>query len=127
MGRSAKNIYLSNELLLREIAKSKELGVTTPELLKAFQILIERVGRKFSYYHETDREDCQQEALIDLYLYHANFDVNKSSNAFAYCTQICKMAYAKGFHKLYPNIRLGVKITSIDKVYSDSDSIRQHL
>lgn len=128
MGKRPHSIYLSNALLLREAARTKENGgKITPELLAAFQILVKRVGDKFKYRDEMDREDCAQEAMHNLLKHGHNFDLAKGTNAFAYFTQIAKMGYAFGFDKLHPNLRHGTKVVSMDIMYKDGDSLRDYI
>jgi len=45
--------------------------------------------------------DCYQSGLLDMYSNWYNFNQEKSSNAFAYFTEIFKRGIAKGFNEIY--------------------------
>jgi len=79
-----KRNYLNNRDLLEQIIISKEQG------------------RKLTYRNPEDRQDCIAYAYMDLYRYWRNFNPEKSTNAFAYFTEIAKRGFAKGWNKLHP-------------------------
>ena len=95
-------VYLRNKDLLAEIIKSKEQDKLTPEAVQMLIMLSERAIRKLKYRNPEDRNDCLSFAQLDLFKYWDRFNPEKSTNAFAYFTQIAKKGYAKGWNKLYP-------------------------
>lgn len=105
MGRvSLKNRpvnYISNRELLLEIIQSQKDDKLTYKAEMMFQILGERVIRKFRYSNEEDKKDCLQTAMYDLYRNWRNFNPARSENAFAYFTEIAKRALARGWNELH--------------------------
>jgi DNA-directed RNA polymerase specialized sigma subunit len=111
-------IYLKNADLLAEVRKSKEKGELTPEAVRMFILLANKCSERLKYKNPDDREDCISSAIEDLLRYWARFDETKSTNAFAYFTQISKNGFAKGWKKLY-NVDMGVPISiSNDSIYN---------
>ena len=93
--------YLKNKDLLEEILISKETGNLTLKAQEMFQLLANRTIRKMRYYNPSDKEDCMQTGLLDMFANWKNFDVEKSKNAFAYFTEIFKRGIARGYGELY--------------------------
>jgi DNA-directed RNA polymerase specialized sigma subunit len=94
--------YVKNKDLLTEIIKSKEKGELTPKAVEMLMKMSREISKVFKYKHEEDREDCIAYSLEDVMKYWRNFDPAKSSNAFAYYTQMIKNGAAKGWRELYP-------------------------
>lgn len=102
--------YVNNKELLVEIIKSKEQKQLTPEALKMLMMMTERISTVLKYKIEEDRQDCIAFALEDIIRYWDRFDPSKSSNPFAFYTQIIKNGLAKGWRRLYP-IKSSMKVT----------------
>lgn len=100
MGR--KKNYLNNADLYDEIVKSKQQDELTPKALEFLMLLAEKANSKLYYSNQMDKEDCIARAKMDLWLYWRNFDPTKSTNAFAYYTEIAKNAFAKSWDALHP-------------------------
>jgi len=110
----AKKLYLKNKDLLQEILISKEHDKLTFKAQEMFQLLALRTIRKMHYYNPTDKDDCMQTGLLDMFANWRNFDSTKSTNAFAYFTEIFKRGIARGYGELY-------------KKKGDPDGIYQHI
>jgi len=106
--------YLKNKDLLQEILVSKEKDELTPKAQEMFQLLALRTIRKMHYYNPTDKDDCMQTGLLDMFANWRNFDATKSTNAFAYFTEIFKRGIARGYGELH-------------KKKGDPDGIYQHI
>lgn len=119
---SNANAYLRNADLLEQIRISKHRGAPTDELVGMFILLCDRAIKRLRYADPQDEEDCKSAALMDLIKYYHNFDENRGTNAFAYCTQIFKNGAAKGFKQLYdPNMKT-VSLTALHNLeYGDFD------
>ena len=112
-------MIVKNADLKRELIKSKEQNKLTEEALDMFILMSNKFSRKFKYLYEEDREDCIQFAIMDCYLYWRGYNPEKSSNAFAYITQIIKNGFAKGWRRLNGNMPKSVKISlSQTNIYS---------
>ena len=53
------------------------------------------------YYSNDDKLDCYQTGLLDMFENWYNFNEDKSTNAFAYFTEIFKRGLARGWNNLY--------------------------
>lgn len=108
-----KKVYLKNKDLYNEIIKSKEQDELTPRAQEMFILLTNKVSLKMKYRDPQDREDCISSAYLDLIRYWRAFNPEKSTNAFAYYTEIIKKGFAKGWNALHPKKYQGT--LSIDK------------
>jgi len=111
--------YCDNKELLAEIIKSKEAGVLTPRAVELLMRMANEISKVFKYKYEDDRQDCISYAIEDCIKYWRSFDPTKSSNAFAYYTQMCKNGMAKGWRDLYPvKSSMKVSISETDGVHN---------
>ncbi len=94
-------IYLKNKDFYSEILKSKEINELTPQAQQMMILLANKTIKKMRYYNPIDKEDCLQTGLMIMFSNWRNFDETKSTNAFAYFTEIFKRGIAKGFNELY--------------------------
>ena len=94
-------IYLKNKDFYNEILKSKEIDELTPHAQQMMILLANKTIKKMRYYNPIDKEDCLQTGLMIMFSNWRNFDASKSTNAFAYFTEIFKRGIAKGFNELY--------------------------
>ena len=115
-----KRNYLNNRDLIAEIVKFQEQEELTTKALKFLMLLANKCSRKLTYRDPADREDCIAYAYMDLYRYWRNFNPERSTNAFAYFTEIAKRGFAKGWNKLHPKKYHGT--ISING-HADSDGI----
>lgn len=95
-------VYVKNSLLLKEIIKSKEEGKLTPQAVTYLNKIVKECSRVLKYKDPLDKEDCQAFAMLDILLYWNRFNPERSSNAFAFYSQIAKNGLAKGWRKLHP-------------------------
>lgn len=94
--------YVDNKDLLREIIKSKEQDKLTPRAAEMLVKMANEISKVFKYKYEEDRQDCIAAAIEDCLKYWRSFNPEKSTNAFAYYTQMIKNGAAKGWRELYP-------------------------
>ena len=94
-------IYLKNKDLYYEIIVSKGQGKLTRRAELMLYKLAKKIIMKFHYTNPLDREDCLQEGLLQMYKNWNSFDELKTTNAFAYFTEIFKRGSAQGFNSLY--------------------------
>ncbi len=94
-------IYLKNKDFYNEIIKSKELDELTPQAQQMMILLANKTIKKMRYYNPIDKEDCLQTGLMIMFSNWRNFDETKSTNAFAYFTEVFKRGIAKGFNEIY--------------------------
>lgn len=113
-----KKGYLNNADLHAEIVKSQEKGELTSTAQKMLMLLAERANRKLTYVRQEDKEDCIQQAMLDLLKYWKGYKP-QYKNAFAYYTQIAKNGYGKGWNRLYPKKYKGT--ISLDGKYANDE------
>jgi hypothetical protein len=114
--------YIKPKELYEEICISLERKELTPKAVEMLKLIAERANQKLKYADPMDREDCIGFALLDLLKYWDRFDPAKTTNAFAYYTQLAKNGYAKGWHKIRPDKYKGT--ISLDKKgTNDSEGI----
>jgi DNA-directed RNA polymerase specialized sigma subunit len=102
--------YLKNEELYNELKVCNEKGQLTDRAIGMFQEMIKNIIRPFSYKDNEDREDCQQQAMLDILVGWKTFDINHPKcNAFSYFTQTIKNGLAKGYNEIHD-------IKSTDKI-----------
>jgi DNA-directed RNA polymerase specialized sigma subunit len=87
--------YLNNKDLLLELALSKCDGRITNKLAKMMILLVERYSNKPNFRYYTYAEDMRSYALTQLVRGWGSFNPERSSNAFAYLTQIAHNAFLK--------------------------------
>lgn len=94
--------YLKNSELFAEIILSKKNNELTERAQKMLILLANKVSTKLKYKNPEDRKDCISFAYLDILKYWRGFDPAKSSNAFAYYTEMIKKGFAKGWNHLHP-------------------------
>jgi hypothetical protein len=91
--RTPGEYYISNNDLLQEIIRFKNDGCISNELGKMLLTIARKYSTKSNFYGYTWREDMVSEAVCTCIRYLRNFNPEKSTNAFAYVTQIFKNAF----------------------------------
>jgi hypothetical protein len=90
--------YVKNDELLKEIIIFKSVGHASEQLGMMLMKIAAHYSSKGSFSGYTWVSDMRSDAVLTCLKYLKNFDPQKSSNAFAYVTQICKNAF-KAFIK----------------------------
>jgi len=93
--------YLSAKEFYEEIMISKEKDELTPKAAKMMIAIANGVLSKKRYSNPSDRDDCLQQALYQMFLKWRNFNTAYSNNAFAFFTEIAKRGMAAGYQHLY--------------------------
>ena len=88
-----KKNYVNNADLKSEIMDFKETGVYSEKLGKMIYLIAQRLANKPNFANYTYKEDMISNAVLTTLKYLKNFNPEKSSNAFAYVTQICWRAF----------------------------------
>ena len=115
--------YVKPKEFYAEIVKSKELNELTPLALEMLMLIAERANNRMKYRDPEDKRDCIAFAHLDLLKYWRSFNPEKSTNAFAYFTEMAKKGYAKGWNKIHPvkyagTVRLEGGSSESDGIYS---------
>ena len=85
--------YVSNKDLLEEFEKYEESGVWSERMGEMVLLIASNYATKGNFAGYTWIEDMIGEAVLTCFKYMKNFDRTKSSNPFAYITQICRNAF----------------------------------
>jgi hypothetical protein len=106
----AKNHYISNKDFLTEmikyrqaITKAKRAGEKKPQIpryvAECFMKIAENLSHKPNFLSYTFRDEMVGDAIENCVMYVDNFDPTKSSNPFAYFTQIVYYAFLRRIQK----------------------------
>lgn len=82
---STKGHYITNDVLLPEVLRAKELGYVTDELAKMFMLITENYARSAKFAKYSFKNDMISFALINLITNGLKFDKERT-NPFAYYT-----------------------------------------
>lgn len=137
---SPKAPEFSNEHILLQVLESQKLGQPTPELLRLYGRLIERIISKPNFrYHELT-EEYKATAMTYLLRSGLKFNTEKSQNPFAYFSQIIYGAMLKahtderrkreaqssqGKQRLEDRLRL--QLRRFDQLLADASWVRPEL
>ncbi len=91
--KTEETYYVKNSDLLAEIVQFKIDGRASENLGRMIMMIAENLSSKGSFSGYTWKKDMVSEAVLTCLKYIKNFDETKSSNAFAYITQICKNSF----------------------------------
>jgi DNA-directed RNA polymerase specialized sigma24 family protein len=112
--------YLSNKDLHCELLVSLAQGKLTRPAQKMITLICRGVNRKFSYYDNDDRYDALQEAYYTCFKNWYSYNPEKTTNAFAYVTEIAKRAHTKGWKEVSKGRD---KTLSINGLYEDGSDL----
>jgi len=118
----AKNHYINNKDFLKEmikyrtaIRKAKRLGLPKPQIptyvAKCFMMIAENLSHKPNFLSYTFRDEMVADAIENCVMYVDNFDPSKSSNPFAYFTQIVYYAFLRRIQKEKKQLYVKYKAT----------------
>lgn len=109
--------YVKNKDLLREVLISKEQNQLTATAVDMFIKIATESNKNLRYKDPMDKEDCISAAIEDLLKYWDRFNPEKSTNAFAFYSQIAKHGFAKGWKKLHHPDKGQTLSLSEDNIY----------
>lgn len=106
----AKNHYINNKDFLKEMVtyrmsvhKAKKNGTKKPQIpryvAEAFMKIAENLSHKPNFINYTFRDEMVADAIENCVMYVDNFDPSRSSNPFAYFTQIAYYAFLRRIQK----------------------------
>jgi len=118
----AKNHYINNKDFLREmtkyrqaIRKAKRQGLPKPQIpryvAECFMKIAENLSHKPNFLSYTFRDEMVADAIENCVMYVDNFDPSKSSNPFAYFTQIVYYAFLRRIQKEKKQLYVKYKAT----------------
>jgi len=129
----AKRNYIDNAQFLQEmiahtnrVKEAKAAGLVKPRLPeyvgKCFMMIAENLSHKPNFISYTFREEMISDAIENCVLYADNFSPDKSSNPFAYFTQIVYYAFLRRIQR--EKKQLYVKYKS-SEMYGTTDEYNQ--
>lgn len=118
----AKNHYIDNKLFLVEMSKyrdaiqlAKDNGDKKPDIpryaAEAFIKIAENLSHKPNFLSYTFRDEMVADAIENCVMYASNFDPKKSSNPFAYFTQITYYAFLRRIQREKKQLYVKYKAT----------------
>jgi len=81
--------YLSNKEIVPELIDFKATGKVSEKLGYIFMTISKNLSNKSNFTGYTWKEEMVSDAVLTCIKYCKNFNPEKSSNGFAYITQIC--------------------------------------
>jgi hypothetical protein len=118
----AKNHYINNKDFLKEMTKyrlavrrAKRKGEPKPQIpryvAECFMKIAENLSHKPNFLSYTFRDEMVADAIENCVMYVDNFDPSKSSNPFAYFTQIVYYAFLRRIQKEKKQLYVKYKAT----------------
>ena len=111
------------EKVLAAKAEGKQKPRVPNYIGECFVKIANHLAYKANFINYTYREEMVLDGIENCITYLDNFDPAKSSNPFAYFTQIAKNGYAKEYKKIYKHIGKGEKIVTISLSHSGESEI----
>lgn len=107
---TVKNEYINNQDFLNalvdykeKVKESKDLNTDKPRIPnyigECFLKIANNLAKRPNFYSYTYKDEMISDAIENCLMYFENFDPNKSSNPFAYFTQICWYAFIRRIDK----------------------------
>jgi hypothetical protein len=94
-----KRQRVDNKELYAELVTFKKSGVASERLGEIFLDLVDNYATKSNFSGYSYLEEMKSRAVFFLLKYSLSFNPKKSTNAFAYCTQIVKNAFIQVIKK----------------------------
>lgn len=93
---------IDKTVLYDEVCACIEAGELSPKGFELLRLIVVNANRRLVYKYAEDKRDCIAFAFMEVLKYWGRFDPEKSTNAFAYYTQMAKNGFAKGWDVIYP-------------------------
>lgn len=119
-------MYLNNKLLYIEIVISKAQGKLTREAEGMLILIAKNSIKKMRYWNGDDKMDCYQGGLLDMLQNWHNFNEDRSTNAFAYFTEIFKRGMAKSFNQIYKKKGDNFNLVKLISIEGSNDGMGLH-
>lgn len=113
------NIYLKPKDFQEEYTKCKEVGKCSNKLLLMFEKIAKKYVVTFGGKNKLDNDACVNYALTEAWKKWEKYDETKSTNIFAFFTQMIKNDLMAHHNKLYHKKELYV---SLDSVFSNNQN-----
>lgn len=127
----AKNIYLTNEQLAKELIASQTCGQPTVQLCMYFNMIATHMlgSPKYCGYSHHLHEDMKSAALIKCLKNVHNFKEQYSDCCFNYYTRCCEHAFFEVLGKHYKHINLDkqLKVEYADAIEAFNPKMAQHI
>ncbi len=135
--KRVRNHYVNNKLLLEEMIKyrekvlaSKENGTQKPQITnfigQCLMLIAQRVSHKPNFSNYSYREEMISDGIENCIMYIDNFDPAKSSNPFAYFTQIIHFAFIRRIQKEKKQQYIKIKNMQNSFVFSELQDSLAH-
>ena len=112
-----KRQHVDNKELFIELEKYIDSGVASERLGEIFLNLVDNYATKSNFSGYSFLEEMKSRAIFFLLKYSTSFNSEKSTNAFAYCTQIVKNAFIQVIKK--ENRHIETKKNYIEKFFRE--------
>jgi DNA-directed RNA polymerase specialized sigma24 family protein len=117
--------YIKNKELVAEILHCQQTGQISEKVSKYFITLANKLSAKFYFDSLQDKEDAVQDVVLQLLSNWEGFDVTKTTNAFAYYTEIAKRKFVHSHLFRTESLRgKDFKYVSLNFKVEDGDDFR---
>jgi len=142
MAKRAKKNYVNNPDFLEALIEHKRLceearkkGVQTPVIsnyiAECIQSIAYRLATKPNFSGYAFKEDMIMDGIENSLIYIENFDPEKSSNPFAYFTQIIWFAYLRRIAKekkhLYTKLKSSQSMLTLGETHVSGGDVKLHM
>jgi hypothetical protein len=107
------------------VAESKKTGAPKPKIPnyigECFMKIAEGLSHKPNFINYTYRDEMVGDGIENCLMYFENFDVSKSSNPFAYFTQIIYFAFLRRIQKEKKQLYVKYKATEQFGIFNESE------
>ncbi|MCL2312481.1 MAG: hypothetical protein FWC41_08365 [Firmicutes bacterium] len=125
-----KKHYVDELELKEELLKSHAQNKLTNNVVNMFSLMVDGATKRFSYKYEEDREDCMQDAMLQITMKWKCFDMEKDKPFSYFATMIhyalsgqFKKLQTKGFSKIEND---NVEVEKIDEYGNKTIRIKKN-
>lgn len=118
-----KRQRVDNKELVVELVAYIKTGNASERLGELFLDLVDNYSTKANFSGYSYLEEMKSRAIFFLLKYSTSFKVEKSNNAFAYCTQIVKNAFIQVIKK--ENRHIETKKNYVEKFFREVDYLQK--
>lgn len=123
MAKKPNNYYVKNKDLLIEISIYKQTEIFHNKLGSMILQIVDGLAHRPNFYGYTYIEDMKSEAHLAILKGLKNFDPNKSSNPFAYITQIGWNAFIAFINKEKKKSKIKNRLFDLQHIILEEDDM----
>lgn len=115
----SKKHYVNQKDFHKEYEISLEQNKPTDKLLQMFELIATRYSSKYDNLCDLDKNSCINYATMEAYLKWKSYDKNRSSNIFAFFTEMIKNDLISSYNNIHKNSHRNI---SIDVLFTNKNN-----